>query len=60
MLTKKESVEKAFGQMLQEEDQELSVQALNLLKKKESTTYTAKDLMANMIRSKIKDQIFNE
>ena len=45
---------------MEEEDPELSVVALSLLKKKESSTYTAKDLMANILRSQIKDKIFNE
>ena len=46
--------------MMEEEDPELSVAALSLLKKKESSTYTVKDLMANILRSQIKDKIFNE
>ena len=45
---------------MEEEDPELSVAALSLLKKKESSKYTPMDLMANIIRSQIKDKIFNE
>ena len=59
-LTQQDKIEKKFGQMMEEEDPELSVVALSLLKKKESSTYTAKDLMANILRSQIKDKIFNE
>ena len=50
-LKQQEKVEKKFGQMMEEEDPELSVVALNLLKKKESSSYTAKELMANILRS---------
>ena len=59
-MSRKDRVEKAFGKMMEDEDNELSVAALSLIKKKESSTYTPLDLMSNIMRSRIKDQIFNE
>ena len=54
-MSRKDRVEKAFGKMMEDEDNELSVAALSLIKKKESSTYTPLDLMSNIMRSRIKD-----
>ena len=54
-MSRKDRVEKAFGKMMEDEDNELSVAALSLIKKKEPSTYTPLDLMSNIMRSRIKD-----
>ena len=57
---KESAIDRKMNDMLLDEDTELSTTALMLLKRKESKLFTPKDLMARIMRSKVKDSIFNE
>ena len=62
MKSKSQAVDRKLNDLLVNEDIEieLSTQALSMLKRKPSKLFTPVDLIARIMRSKVKDGIFNE